>query len=114
MDIRRAKKIHLDRKAGGVEYEPGDWTRTGTRQMHHELTHTIFEVVPDKAAMKRGTIGLFDVSAKLVHVCDGWETPSQTQQVELGRAAIAIFLQEIGVWRPETVREIHPPSKLTQ
>jgi hypothetical protein len=114
MDIRRAKKIHLDRKAGGVEYEPGDWTRTGPRQMHHEPTQTIFEVAPDKAAMKRGSIGLFDVSAKLVHVCDGCKIPSQTEQVELGRTAIAVYLQGIGMWKPDVTKHVHQPPKLTQ
>src|SRR5580704_14348157 len=99
MDIRRAMKIHLDRQAGGVEFEPGDWSRTGDRLMRHEPTQTIFRVEPDKAAVKRGTIGLFDVSAKLVHVYDGCEVPSQPHQVELGRAAIGVYLQEIGVWK---------------
>ena len=82
--------------------------------MHHELTQTIFRVEPDKGALKRGAIGLFDVAAKLVHVCDGCEVPSQTEQVELGRAAIAVSLQEIGVWKPDVTKHVHQLPKLTQ
>jgi hypothetical protein len=113
MDITRAKTIHLDRKESGVTFEPDEWSRAGHWLMRHEPTQTTFLVAPDTAALKRGAIGIFDVSARLVHVCDGHAVPSVLEEVELGKAAIAVYLQEINVWKP-TLKHVHPPSNLVQ
>ena len=103
MDITNAIRVHLDREAQSVLYEPRDWSRCATDCMRHVPTHTIFKVDPDAAAIERNAIGIFDVGAQLVHVCEGHKVPTARQQERLGRAAIAIFLQQIGMWEPEVV-----------
>ena len=60
-----------------------------------------FEIRQNDDVRPEDRVTLFQFSARLVHVCDGYEVPSSADQVPLGRAAIAIFLQEVGVWKPK-------------
>jgi hypothetical protein len=100
------KRIRLDPKASGVLYAPEEWSSIeGSRMMRHKPTHTVFEIECDDVAMERGEATVFEFSARLVHVCDSHAVPSAAEQAPLARAAIAIFLQEIGAWKPE-VREV--------
>ena len=47
-----------------------------------------------------------------MHVCDGKNVPSPVKQVELGRAAIAVYLQEINVWKPSVQHVNEPPESI--
>jgi len=98
--------VRLDPEAGRVLYDPKDWELVeGQTMIRHKPTSCIFIIECDDEAMQNGEATLFQFSASLIHVCDHRRIPSITKQVTLGRAALAVFLQAIGVWKPE-VREV--------
>lgn len=100
MDVT-GPEIRLE-PAGSFLFEQTDWSRIpydGWPLMHHEPTHTIFMLYPDPAAMTpEGTFDANHTVAQLVHVCDGHAVPSVAEQVDLGRAAIGVFLIVNGWW----------------
>jgi hypothetical protein len=103
MDVNGAL-ISIDPKAKGVLFEPKDWDLVeGFNMMRHKPTSCLFQIECDDAAMRASRTTIFDFSARLIHVCGDGRIPRQAEQARLGRAAIALFLQEIGVWKPEVI-----------
>jgi hypothetical protein len=101
--------IRLDRNATSVLYEPEDWELVeGHCMIRHKPTSCIFEIDCDDDAKKSRVATVFQFFARLVHVCNHRALPSAKEQVPLGRAAIAVFLQAIGAWKP-VVRHVPGP-----
>jgi hypothetical protein len=101
--------IRLDRDATGVLYEPEDWELVeGHCMMRHKPTGCIFDIDCDDDAKESGVGTVFQFCARLAHVCNHRALPSAKEQVPLGRAAIAVFLQAIGAWKP-VVRHVPGP-----
>ena len=92
--------IRLDPQEEGVSYEPEDWDLVEGRRMRHMLSGCIFDIGCDDEAIQNGEATLFQFSARLVHVCAHRKIPSAETELKLGRAAIAVFLQAIGAWKP--------------
>jgi len=93
--------IRLDPKAKGTLFEPKDWELVrGHRMIRHKPSGCIFAIDCDNDAIQKDTATVYQFSARLVHVCDHRTVPSFAVQRPLGRAAIVVFLQEIGAWRP--------------
>jgi hypothetical protein len=93
-------------------YRPNDaqlteWEMGGGALIRHLPTSTIFRIGVDEEARRKGKASLDDFYAQLVHACDAKWAPDQGMDQDslnfLGRGAIAVYLQEIGVWKPVVV-----------
>jgi len=103
MDVS-GELIRLDPKAKGTLYEPRDWElMEGWNMMRHTPTGCIFRIVCGGEASGRGRATIYDISARMIHVCDGRRIPTPVERAPLGRAAIVILLQEIGAWKPVVI-----------
>jgi hypothetical protein len=92
MDVS-GELIRLDPKAKGTLYEPRDWElMEGWNMMRHKPTGCIFQIVCGGEASGRGRATVYDISARMIHVCDGRRIPTPVEQAPLGRAAIVILL----------------------
>lgn len=100
-----SEPVSLDLEMGGVAFEPEDWLMCGKHfgLMHHLPTHAQYFVDLPKEAHVKETVSISEFRAWLTYAPEG--IPSRAEQIELGRAAIAVFLQQTGLWKPE-VHEI--------
>lgn len=98
-------EIRLDPTVDAVEFEPHDWVLDPDHPiLHHRLSHALFCIVIP-AEVGHGPISIFDVVARLTHVCDGHPIPQPAETAALGRAAIVVYLRAIGAW-PGTVEQL--------
>src|ERR1700733_10111202 len=97
--------IKLDEAADGTLYEPEHWRKCPHHFgiMHHLPTGSQYFVVLPEESRKQALVSIFDFQASLVYLPDEESMPSWPTQQSLGRAAIAVFLQETGLWRPEVI-----------
>ena len=100
------EKTRLDPDADGVCFEPRDWSMCPMHFgiMHHRPTGNQYFVEPPEGFRERREVSIFDFTASLVVVADDQFIPSRQAQIRLGQAAIAVFLQETGLWIPFRVR----------
>ena len=76
-----------------VPFEPADWQAHG-QLLFHAPTRAALVVLAPSHIKSGDRVSIFDIFARLVHVCD--EPPVPTEITKLGRAAIIICLMEIG------------------
>jgi len=102
----KGRKIYLDPKADGIEYEPSEWRlcEAPAHCVTHLPTWTIFQIRLNEEARAKGKATLDDFFAVVVHVCRGQYRPTDDVLEFLGRGAIAVYLQAIGAWKPEVTR----------
>ena len=102
MDVS-GELIRLDPKAKGILYEPRDWELMEvSNMMRHKPTGCIFQILCDDAASGRAAT-VYDIAARMIHVCDSRSIPTHAEQVPLGCAAIVILLQKTGAWKPVVI-----------
>jgi hypothetical protein len=110
----QGKIVRLDPKKEGVNFEPRDWRVCAATfgVMHHLPTGAQYFVdLPGRPfATDEDGIEITQFRARLSYVPQGEEEPSRKEQIEQGRAAIAVFLIEKGLWEPE-IRDIPDPPK---
>jgi hypothetical protein len=106
--------IKLDVASGYVDFEPSDWLMCPREYglMHHQPTKTDYFVdLPAEAyANADKEVSIFEFVARLVSVPDNAPIPSIKEQTDIGRGAIAVFLQQSGLWKPKIVSD-RPKSR---
>jgi hypothetical protein len=58
--------------------------------MLHRPTRLLFEIYP-RAAADRTCVTMFDLVARLVHVCDGYQVPAVSSLTVIGHSAIFAY-----------------------
>jgi hypothetical protein len=107
--ITEFENITLDPEEDNFLFQPGDWTRQG-QVMFHMPTHLAFIVSIPEDLPPRHNLSVFDFFARLGHVCAGHAMPSD--YVSLGRAAIIVFLLQIGFLAGAVIEEVTEPLYL--
>jgi hypothetical protein len=87
----------------GILYEHADWRLCDGPYVQHLPTSGMFRIGCDEGAIARGSARLTDFYAEPAHLCKGLRCPAESGLTFLGQGAIAFYLQEIGVWKPDLI-----------
>jgi hypothetical protein len=76
----------------GARCVPAEWeiSEEGPALMLHRPTRLLFEIYL-RAAAEPSQLSMFDLAARLVHVCDGCEVPAAVQLTAIGHSAIFAY-----------------------
>ncbi len=95
-------EIKLDPQKDHVDIEEDDWAiDVAEHLMRHRPTKLTFWIGMDEEAQKAGGGTIFNFLAKPVHICSGHQLPPPAELIELGRAAILLYLHGSGLIKPE-------------
>jgi len=103
--------VTLDPEGHYVAFEDKDWRVCPTHfgLMHYLPIGATYYVDLPQAARNKELISPCEFTAELVEVRD--TMPSRAEQIEQGRAAIAVFLIEKEIWNPR-ITEVPDPPKI--
>ena len=106
-----SEPVTLDPEQRYVEFDRRDWNICPRYfgVMHHRLTGATYFIDLPEAARNKELISQYAFTAELVEVKD--KIPSRAEQIEQGRAAIAVFLIEMEIWNPRIIEVPDPPKK---
>jgi hypothetical protein len=109
-----SERIYLDLNEDGVPFESKDWQVMEGPVLRHLPTSTMWRIgITDGVA--RNDVGLEDFYAELVHFCEAKYKPdaglSPESMVFIGRGAIIVLLQDMGIYNPKIVRKPDRPEQ---
>jgi hypothetical protein len=93
-----SRAITLDMRFGDPPVRDEDWLAMEPPFIQHKPTRTIFRIDPPSVDDMPDSFTRFDLTARLVHVCDGEEIPEGWNLIHLGVAAIIMALKHSGDW----------------
>ena len=95
-------EIKLDPQKDHVDVEDDDWAiDVAQHLMRHMPTKMTFRIEMDEESQKAGAGTILNFLARPIHICSGHHLPPEGELIELGRAAILLYLQGSGLIKPE-------------
>ena len=107
------RKIYLAMGAADVEYELPEWRlcESPVNCIIHVPTWSIFQIERDRDQRNGRAVTPGAFFARIVHLCDPEYRPSDEELEFLGRAAVVVYLQAVGIWTPDMADGADRPER---